>query len=166
MPGKGKPPRRAASDTTRLKREIAQRDSTTRAMSRAMARTDNAAVQRALQTEQRRIHAEANAKQDTLTMLRKGAPMPSAGHKSFAKNTEGFDGAALGERPPRVEIPRGDPTPDALPTAHGRPALVQQASGLDNLRTTTTTKQAGDSRPTSSSGRGPGLPQHFNDSAV
>lgn len=91
--------------------------------------------------------------------------MPSAGHKSFAKNTEGFDGASLADRPPRMEIPRGNPTPDVIPSAHGTPALAQRADGTANLRATTVTKQA-EVRSAPSGKRGPSLPQSFNDSGV
>lgn len=140
---------RAARDTMRLKREIAHADSTTRDISRLFAERQPTAH---VQAEQRRLHARANAQADTLRMMR-AAPKPGAGHKSFAENTEGFDGAALGERPPRVSIPRGSSSRDALPSATGTPAIAK-ASGADNLRAEARTLQAGDSRPTSSSGRG------------
>lgn len=112
---------------------------------------------------------EANAKQDTLTMMRKGVPHGT--HHSFARDTEGFDGRALttegSPKPPRVSIPRGNPAPDVLPSATGTPALAQRASGLDPLRTDVVTKQAGDSRPQASSGRGTkAAVSRFNDRSV
>jgi uncharacterized protein GlcG (DUF336 family) len=159
------PPRRTPVDTTRLKRDIAQLDSTFRAHGRASVRADNAAVARTLDKSARQAFTAASAKQDTLNRIRKGAPMPSAGHKSFAKNTEGFDGASLADRPPHMSIPRGNPTPDAIPSAHGTPALAQRADGTANLRATTVTKQA-EVRAVPAGTRGPSLPQSFNDSGV
>ena len=158
-----KPPRqRTPADTTRLKREIAKADSATRALSRDQA---NFAPSAALHGLQRDLHRTANAKQDTLNRIRKGAPMPSAGHKSFAENTQGFDGAALGERPPTMSIPRGNPARDSIPSATGRPALAQQTDGTDSPRVTTQTKQA-ETRSVPAGKRGPTLPQSFNDGTV
>ena len=156
-------PRRAARDTVRLKRDVARADSTVRALSRQMARTGPSDSMRQVQAE---LHRTSNAKQDTLNRIRKGAPMPAEGHKSFAKYVDAFDGAALGEIPPSASIPRGNPTPDSLPSAKGRPSLAQTADGTANLGTTAVTKQAGDSRAVSSSGRGPSAPQSFTDDRV
>ena len=85
-----------------------------------------------------------------MKQMRKAAPKPGAGHKSFAENVEAFDGAALGERPPRVAVPLGHPARDRLSSAVGRPAGVQTANGVDNLRANSRTLQAGDSRAQSS----------------
>lgn len=149
----GRPTR---ADTTRLKREIRTADSTVRDMSRVRASRPTGAKSTLIGNTAEALFRKATAKQDTLNMLRNGAP--SGTHKSFAKDTEGFDGRALttegSPKPPRVSIPRGNPTPDVLPSATGTPALAQRASGLDNLRTDTVTKQAGDSRAMASSGRG------------
>jgi hypothetical protein len=97
--------------------------------------------------------------------MKGAAPMPSAGHKSFAKNTEGFDGASLADRPPHMSIPRGNPTPDAIPSATGTPALAQRTDGTANLRATTVTKQT-EVRSVPAGKRGPSLPQSFNDRTV
>lgn len=158
------PPRRAASDTLRLKRDIARNDSTYRALRSDAVRASNAGA-KVLGPAAEHAFKTASAKQDTLNRIRKGAPMPSAGHKSFAKNTEGFDGASLSDRPPRMEIPRGNPTPDAIPSAHGTPALAQRADGTANLRATAVTRQA-EVRSAPSGKRGPSLPQSFNDGTV
>ena len=158
-------PRRTPADTTRLKREIAQADSAFRAHGRAAVRSDNAAVMRTLDKAAREAFATGTAKSDTLNRIRKGAPMPSAGHKSFAENTQGFDGAALGERPPTMTIPRGNPARDSIPSATGRPALAQTADGTANLGATTVTKQA-ETRSVPAGSRGPTAPQHFNDAGV
>ena len=96
-----------------------------------------------------------SAKSDSLRAMRKGAPTGT--HKSFARDTEGFDGRTItGDtgRPGRVSIPRGNPSADALPSATGRPALAHKTDGTENIGATATTKQAGDSRAQSSSGRG------------
>ena len=79
---------------------------------------------------------------------------------------DAFDGAALGEVPPRTSGPNTSATADALPRAVGRPSLAQTADGTANLGTIAVTKQAGDSRAVSSSGRGPSLPQSFTDDRV
>lgn len=156
MPRQG-PSKRPAADTTRLKRDIARNDSSIRANSRVLAESTTAGKAKSvLITDARRLFKEANAKQDTLNVLRKAAP--KGGHKSFAKNTEGFDGRALttegSPKPPRVSIPRGNPTPDAIPSATGRPALARQSDGLENFGVATQTFAAGNTRATSSTGRG------------
>lgn len=148
-----KPKRRAVpADTSRLKNQIAHADRSVRGMSRMLAESsldlDHPAV-KAVQSTQMQTLKRANAQQDTLNMLRKGV-----GHKSFAQNTEGFDGASLSDRPPRMSIPRGHPTPDVLPSATGTPALAQIASGTENIRAERKNFEAGNTRATSSSGQG------------
>ena len=61
------------------------------------------------------------------------------GHKSVAENVDAYDGAALGETPPRVSVPRGHPARDVLPRAVGVPAGVRQADGTDSPRVTVAT---------------------------
>lgn len=68
------PPRRAASDTLRLKREIAHLDSTFRAHGRAFVRADNAAVARTLDKAARQAFTTSMAKTDTLNMVRRATP--------------------------------------------------------------------------------------------
>lgn len=86
----------------------------------------------------------------------------------FAADTQGFDGRALGDRPPRVDVPTGaTPAADSGPSAVGRPALAQTADGTASPRTPVRTLQAGDSRPQSSSGkRTRANVDSFNDSTV
>lgn len=152
----GKPYKRPQSDTTRLKSNIARRDSTVRALTRAMAREPNEGARKLLERKALLEHNRSNTETRLLDQLRKAAPKGT--HKSFARDTEGFDGAACtsesSPKPPRMSIPRGNPTPDRLPSATGRPALARTSDGLEAQRTTTRTIQAGDSRPESSSGRG------------
>ena len=144
---------RARADTVRLKRDIARADSTVRGLSRIQAESSLSPThptRRALQELQRRTFQRARAQEDTVKQMRTAAPKPSTGHKSFAENVEAFDGAALGERPPRVTVPLGHPARDRLPAAVGHPAGVQTANGVDNLRANSRTLQAGDSRAQSS----------------
>lgn len=163
MPQHGPKPKRQRPDSTRLKRDIARADSTLRGTMRMIAESSLAMEHPAIQAVETMRHetmARKRAQQDTLDMARKGAA-PKGGHKSFAENTEGFDGASLSDRPPRVDIPRGNPARDAIPSATGTPALALRADGTENLGTTTVTKQVGETRAESSSGRGPSTPQHF-----
>lgn len=79
---------------------------------------------------------------------------------------EQFDGRSLSDRPPRVGS-RGDtPAVQDRGTAKGRPSLAQTASGTEKLRTDNRTLEAGNTRPTSSSGAGPKPPQKFSDALV
>lgn len=150
-------PTRSRADTTRLKRDISRADARVRDLASVMATSQNPRLRGVLAEEQRRTMKTANAKSDSLSAARKAA-MPMGGHKSFAENTEGFDGRALttesAPKPPRVSIPRGNPARDAIPSAKGMPGGVRKSDGLENLGTATVTKQAGDSRAQSSSGRG------------
>lgn len=162
-------PKRPATDTTRLKREIRAADAKVRDLASVIASSSNPRFQAVLDGEARRTMKTANAKSDTLNAIRKGAPTGT--HKSFARDTEGFDGRALtsesAPRPPRVSIPRGNPTPDALPRAVGQPSLARKSDGRENLGAATVTKQAGDSRAQSSSGRGTrAAVSRFNDRSV
>lgn len=161
-----KQPPRVRSDTLRLKREVASLDSTFRALRSDAVRATSGKSAAVLDSAARATFKKASAKMDTVRQIRGAAPKPSAGHKSFAKNTEGFDGAALGERPPRMEIPRGNPTPDTLPRATGTPALAQRASGTDNLRATTVTKRAETRSIGGGKSRTPAGVQNFDDSRV
>lgn len=156
MPRQG-PSKRPAADTTRLKREIARNDARIRGNVKVLAESTTANTTKSvLINDSRRLFKEASAKQDTLNAIRKGAPTGT--HKSFARDTEGFDGRALtsesSPKPPRAAIPRGNPTPDALPSATGTPALARKSDGLENLGAATQTFQAGNTRATSSTGRG------------
>ena len=167
MPRQGKP--RAAADTVRLKRQIAQNDSSIRAHARVLAAgSGSPAMKSAMIGKARDLVKEANAKQDTLNAIRKAKPTGT--HKSFARDTEGFDGRAVtgdAGRPPRVSIPRGNPSPDVLPSATGRPALARATDGTENIGAATQTFAAGDSRPTASSGRGTrAAVSRFNDAGV
>lgn len=168
----GPKPRRQPADTVRLKRDIAKADSTVRGLSRAMATSGLAESHPAMQNmraDASRTLKRANAQADSLNDYRKGAPTGT--HKSFAQNTDAFDGAALttegSPKPPHVSIPRGQPTPDALPSATGTPALAQRAPGTDNLRADYKCFEAGDARSTSGGkSRKPAGVQSFDDSAV
>ena len=161
-------PRRPAADTSRLKRDIRAADSKVRDLASVMAASSNPRLRGVLAEEQRRTMKTANAKSDSLSAIRKAAPTGT--HKSFARDTEGFDGRALtGDtgRPPRVSIPRGNPSADALPSATGTPALARKTDGTENIGAATVTKQAGDSRAQASSGRGTrAAVSRFNDAAV
>ena len=146
------PPRKrpARADTTRLKRDIARADSVSGGMRRMQAESALPAMhpaQRELTAMRAKMGATRTAKQDTLAMLR--AAKPSGTHKSFAENVDAFNGAALGERPPTMSIPRGHPTPDRLPSAVGRPA-IQTADGLDNARANYACFETRETRPTAS----------------
>lgn len=149
-------PKRPVADTARLKRDIRAADAKVRDLTSVMATSSNPRFKAVLGEEARRTMKTANAKSDSLNAIRKGAPTGT--HKSFAENTEGFDGRALtsesAPKPPRVSIPRGNPARDVLPSATGTPKLARKSDGLENLGTESRTVQAGDSRPQSSSGRG------------
>lgn len=149
-------PKRLTADTVRLKREIRAADAKVRDLANVIANSSNPRFQAVLDGEARRTMKTANAKSDTLNAIRKGAPVGT--HKSFAENTEGFDGRALtsesAPKPPRVSIPRGNPARDAIPSAKGMPGAVRKTDDTENLGTETRTFQAGDSRAQSSSGRG------------
>lgn len=100
-----------------------------------------------------------------------GAPLGGLGGPySFAENVDAFDGAAItsegAPKPPTASIHRGHPARDVLPSATGRPSGIQLHDGTDNARAQYTTFEAGNTRPESSSGRGPSAPQFFNDSTV
>jgi hypothetical protein len=162
-------PKRAAADTTRLKREIRAADSKVRDFANVLAQSTNPRFKALLGGEQKKAMKTANAKSDTLNAIRKGAPTGT--HKSFAEGTEGFDGRALtsesAPKPPRVSIPLGHPARDVLPRAIGTPALARRSDGRENLGTETVTKQADDSRAQSSSGRGTrAAVSRFNDRSV
>ena len=164
---KGKP-KRPAADTTRLKRDMRAADAKVRDLASVMASSQNPRLRGVLAEEQRRTMKTANAKSDSLNAIRKGAPTGT--HKSFARDTEGFDSRALcgdAGRPGRVSIPRGNPSPDVIPSARGTPTLARKTDGTENIGATTTTKSAGNTRATSSSGRGTrAAVDRFNDSAV
>lgn len=83
-----------------------------------------------------------------------------------AQHVDSFDGRALGDRPPRANVPRGTIAAPSLPSAVGRPALAQTADGTENIRANYATHEAGSTRPAASSGRGPSAPQHFTDASV
>lgn len=143
-----------------------------RGLTRAMANSglaDTHPAMQKMQTDAIKVHNRVTAQEDTLKTYRKGAPKGT--HHSFAQNTEGFDGAAITREnapsPPHVSIPRGHPTPDALPSATGTPALAQRASGTDNIAADYKCFEAGSTRPESGGvARIPAGVQRFNDGTV
>ena len=151
------PKRRAApADTTRLKRDIARADSTMHGLRKMQAESSLPAehpAQRKLTEMRLQNIGELSAKNDTLAALRRAKPPGT--HKSFAENVDAFDGAALGERPPTMSIPRGHPTPDRLPSAVGRPA-IQAADGTDNIGANYACFETRETRRTSSGVRATG----------
>lgn len=92
----------------------------------------------------------------------------SVGQRGLRMPIESFNDRTPVEAAPARVGSRGEtPSPEVpLTSATGVPSLAQRAPGTDNLRADQRTLQAGDSRPTSSSGRGPSAPQSFADDRV
>jgi hypothetical protein len=81
-----------------------------------------------------------------------------------ASNVDSFDGASPQPLPVRTSVPKGaNATADAAPSATGAPPLAKFNAAA---ATGAVTLQALDTRPTSSSGKGPSAPQHFKDGVV